>query len=110
MDYQAAAAAAKRRVDEACRPIKQGGKMNIVYTIDVYSKEMQVLLSEIEVPPEKATEMANILGLNANDREEFARGIGVYQLTKKQAHQIELLVGKTFYSDDVTLQISGGEI
>ncbi|MBE3489239.1 hypothetical protein IM284_04395 [Enterobacter cloacae complex sp. P12RS] len=54
--------------------------------------------------------MADILGLNARDREEFMCGIGVYNLTKNQVHEFELLVGKTFYSDDVTLQISGGEI
>lgn len=84
--------------------------MKIVYTIDVYSKETEALLSEIEVPPEKATEMVDILGLNANDREEFVCGIGVYNLTKSQALQFEFLVGKTFYSDDVTLQISAGEI
>ncbi|WP_457921992.1 DUF7683 domain-containing protein [Enterobacter bugandensis] len=78
--------------------------------MDIYSKEAEILLFEIEIPSEKAHVMADILGLNARDREEFMCGIGVYNLTKNQAHEFELLVGKTFYSDDVTLQISGGEI
>ena len=84
--------------------------MNIIYTIDVYSKETEDLLSEIELPPEKANEMADILGLKLTDREEFMCGIGVYNLTKKQEIQLEFLVGRKFFSDDVTLQISGGEI
>ncbi|MBM7013670.1 hypothetical protein JTL32_04750 [Enterobacter cloacae] len=84
--------------------------MKILYTIDIYSKETEDLLSEIEVPPEKAHEMADILGLNAKDREEFACGVGVYNLTKNQALQFELLLGKRFFSDDVTLQVSGGGI
>jgi len=84
--------------------------MNVIYTIDVYSKETEDLLSEIELPPEKSNEMADILGLKLTDREEFMCGIGVYNLTKKQALQLEMLVGRKFFSDDVTLQISGGEI
>ncbi len=82
----------------------------IVYTIDIYSKETEGLILEINIPPEKADEIIDILELNAEDREEFMQGIGVYNLKKNQALRLELLVGENFYSDDVILQISGGEV
>lgn len=82
----------------------------IVYTIDIYSKETEDLILEINIPPEKADEIIDILELNAEDREEFMQGIGVYNLKKNQAFRLELLVGENFYSDDVILQISGGEV
>lgn len=84
--------------------------MMIVYTIDMYNKETEDLISEIEIPSEKADEIIDILKLNAADRKEFMQGIGVYNLNKNQALQLELIVGKSFYSDDVILQISGGEV
>jgi len=82
----------------------------IVYTIDIYSKKTEGLILEINIPPEKADEIIDILELNAEDREEFMQGIGVYNLKKNQALRLELLVGENFYSDDVILQISGGEV
>ncbi|MCH9300407.1 hypothetical protein QM637_02870 [Pantoea allii] len=82
----------------------------IVYTIDIYSKETEDLILEINISPEKADEIIDILELNAEDREEFMQGIGVYNLKKNQALRLELLVGENFYSDDVILQISGGEV
>lgn len=84
--------------------------MMIVYSIDVYSKETEDLLSEIEVSAEHMDGMAEILGLNIEDRKEFSQGIGVYNLSKNQALRLESLIGETFYSDDVNLQISGGGI
>ncbi|EPB4364287.1 hypothetical protein ACRN83_001137 [Enterobacter hormaechei] len=84
--------------------------MKNIYTIDIYSKQTEDLLFEIEVSSEKADEMVDILGLKAKEREEFMRVIGVYNLSKNQAPRFELLVGKYFVSDDATLQISGGGI
>lgn len=84
--------------------------MMIVYTIDMYSKKTEDLISEIEIPSEKADEIIDILGLNAEDHDEFIQGIGVYHLNKNQAFQLEFIVGKSFYSDDVILQVSGGEV
>lgn len=76
----------------------------------MYSKETEDLISEIEIPSEKADEIIDILGLNAEDHDEFIQGIGVYHLNKNQAFQLEFIVGKSFYSDDVILQVSGGEV
>ncbi|MEP9246313.1 hypothetical protein ABKT97_13725 [Enterobacter hormaechei] len=84
--------------------------MKNIYTIDIYSKQTEDLLFEIEVSSEKADEMVDILGFKAKEREEFMRVIGVYNLSKNQAPRFELLVGKYFVSDDATLQISGGGI
>lgn len=84
--------------------------MKNIYTIDIYSKQTEDLLFEIEVSSEKADEMVDILGLKAKEREEFMRVIGAYNLSKNQAPRFKLLVGKNFVSDDATLQISGGGI
>jgi hypothetical protein len=51
-----------------------------------------------------------IMGMNAEDRSDFSHGIGVYNIDEHQAHRLESLLGKKFYSDDLTFQLSGGEI
>ena len=82
----------------------------IVYTIDAYSKTDENLLFEIEVPHHYLNDLCMIMGMNAEDRSDFSYGIGVYNINEHQAHLLESLFGKTFYSDDLTFQLSGGEI
>lgn len=50
------------------------------------------------------------MGLNAEDKADFMHGIGVYNINKEQAILLEVLLGRTFYSSDLTLQLSAGEI
>lgn len=82
----------------------------IVYTIDAYSKTDENLLFEIEIPHQKVNDLCMIMGMNAEDRSDFSHGIGVYNINEHQAHLLEKFLGKTFYSDDLTFQLSGGEI
>ncbi|MGS3448649.1 hypothetical protein GR294_20100 [Raoultella sp. Lac2] len=82
----------------------------IVYTIDAYSKVDENLLFEIDIPEKNANKLAEIMGLNAEDKADFMHGIGVYNINKEQAILLEVLLGRTFYSSDLTLQLSAGEI
>lgn len=82
----------------------------IIYTIDVYSKKNEDLLFEVEVPTNKLTEIAEIMGWNEEDKLEFSLGIGVYNINENQAIRLEKLLGKEFYSTNITLQLSGGSI
>lgn len=82
----------------------------IVYTIDAYSKTDENLLFEIEIPSQNLNDLCMIMGMNAEDRNDFSHGIGVYNINEHQAHILESLLGKIFYSDDLTFQLSGGEI
>lgn len=82
----------------------------IVYTIDAYSKVDENLLFEIDIPEKNANTLAEIMGLDAEDKADFMYGIGVYNINKEQAILLEVLLGRTFYSSDLTLQLSAGEI
>ena len=81
----------------------------IIYTIDAYSKADEELLFEIEVPKNNFNKLAEIMGLNDEDKAEFSHGIGVYNINKEQALLLEKLIGREFYSSELTLQLSGGE-
>ncbi|EOI2494076.1 MULTISPECIES: hypothetical protein [Enterobacter] len=82
----------------------------IVYTIDAYSKTDENLLFEIDIPHQYLNDLCMIMGMNAEDRSDFSYGIGVYNINEHQAHLLERLLGRTFYSNDLTFQLSGGEI
>lgn len=80
----------------------------ITWSIDAYSKQNEELLFEIEIPESKLPEVVRLMGLNEDDKTEFLLGIGVFSVNQDQAHLLEQLLGKTFYSAGVTLQLSGG--
>jgi len=84
--------------------------MTIAYTIDVYSKVDETLLLEIEIPENKLSNVAEIMGWSEEDKKEFSLGIGVYNINEKQAIKLECLLCKRFYSSDKSLQISGGSV
>lgn len=81
----------------------------IIYTIDAYSKADEELLFEIEVPENNFDKLSEIMELDDEDKADFSHGIGVYDINKKQALLLEKLVGREFYSGELTLQLSGGE-
>lgn len=82
----------------------------VTYSIDAYRKINEDLLFELEIPKEKIKELARIMEWNEEDENEFSLGIGVYNINKKQAKSLERLIGKEFYSDELTLQLSAGEV
>ncbi|WP_241604023.1 DUF7683 domain-containing protein [Rosenbergiella nectarea] len=84
--------------------------MTIVYTIDVYSKVDETLLLEIEIPENKLSDIAEIMGWSEEDKKEFLLGIGVYNINENQAIKLESLLCKKFYSSNNALQISGGSV
>lgn len=84
----------------------------IVYSIDVYSKTDELLLYEIIISQRNVAALYDIMGISDEDEDEadFTYGIGVYNINEKQAHLLEKLIGKTFYSDDLIFQLSGGDL
>lgn len=82
----------------------------IVYTIDAYSKKDEELLFEINIPANILEGVAKIMEWSEEDKIEFLLGIGVYNVNEYQAIRLEELLGKKFYSIDLTLQISGGSV
>lgn len=82
----------------------------IVYSIDVYSKTNDLLLYEIIISQRNVAALYDIMGISEEDEADFSYGIGVYNINEKQAHLLEMLIGKTFYSDDLIFQLSGGEL
>ncbi len=84
----------------------------IVYSIDVYSKTDELLLYEIIISQRNVAALYDIMGISDEDEDEadFSYGIGVYNINEKQAHLLEKLIGKIFYSDDLIFQLSGGEL
>lgn len=82
----------------------------IVYSIDVYSKTDELLLYEIIISQRNVAALYDIMGISEEDEADFSYGIGVYNINEKEAHLLEKLIGKTFYSDDLIFQLSGGEL
>lgn len=81
----------------------------ITYSIDAYSKTTENLIFEVPISKDKFTDIVQIMGLSEEDKIEFSHGIGVFNIDKQQAKMLEALLGLTFYSDDLALQLSGGE-
>ncbi|EOC3628596.1 TPA: hypothetical protein N5K79_004577 [Enterobacter hormaechei subsp. steigerwaltii] len=82
----------------------------IVYSIDVYSKTDELLLYEIIISQRNVAALYDIMGISDEDEADFTYGIDVYNINEKQAHLLEKLIGKTFYSDDLIFQLSGGDL
>lgn len=80
----------------------------IVYSIDVYSKTDEPLLYEIIISQRNVAALYDIMGIS--DEADFSYGIGVYNINEKQAHLLEKLIGRSFYSEDLIFQLSGGKI
>ncbi|MFJ5854546.1 hypothetical protein ACIQCT_16660 [Enterobacter cancerogenus] len=82
----------------------------IVYSIDVYSKIDELLLYEIIISQRNVAALYDIMGISDEDEVDFSYGIGVYNINEKQAHLLEKLIGRSFYSEDLIFQLSGGKI
>lgn len=80
----------------------------IVYSIDIYSKTDKLLLYEIIISQRNVAALYDIMGIS--DEADFSYGIGVYNINEKQAHLLEKLIGRSFYSEDLIFQLSGGKI
>lgn len=82
----------------------------IVYSIDVYSKTDELFVYEIIISQQNVAALYDIMGISDEDKVDFSYGIGVYNINKTQVYLLEKLIGRSFYSEDLTFQISGGEI
>lgn len=82
----------------------------IVYSIDVYSKTDELLLYEIIISQRNVAALYDIMDISDEDEADFSYGIGVYNINEKQAHLLEKLIGRSFYSEDLIFQLSGGKI
>lgn len=82
----------------------------IVYSIDVYSKSDELFLYEIIISQRNVAALYDIMGISDEDKTDLSYGIGVYNINKTQAHLLEELIGRSFYSEDLIFQLSGGKI
>lgn len=82
----------------------------IVYSIEIYEKNSEDFVSEVDIPNNKLDAVAEIMKWNTNDKNSFVNGIGGFNVTEEQSRALESLLGVKFYADDLIIQISGGEI
>lgn len=82
----------------------------IVYSIEIYEKNSEDFVSEVDIPNNKLDAVAEIMKWNTNDKNSFVNGIGDFNVTEEQSRALESLLGVKFYADDLIIQISGGEI
>ncbi|WP_419146416.1 DUF7683 domain-containing protein [Leclercia adecarboxylata] len=82
----------------------------IIYSVEVFDKQSEELVLEVEIPQSKLKEVTAIMGWGQDDEDAFVKGIAGFNVSQKQALNLENLLGEKFYSDNVIVQISGGEI
>ncbi|WP_457591984.1 DUF7683 domain-containing protein [Kluyvera ascorbata] len=81
----------------------------IIYSVEVFEKQNEMLVLEIDIPLDKLKSVANIMEWNAEDEDAFVKGVAGFNVSKVQALELENLLGEKFYSEDVIVQIAGGE-
>lgn len=81
----------------------------IIYSVEVFDKQSEELVLEIQIPENKLKGVVAVMGWGPDDEDAFVKGIAGFNVSQKQALDLENLLGKKFYSDDVIVQIAGGE-
>ncbi len=81
----------------------------ISYSVEVFDKQSEELVLEIDIPQDKLKSIAGIMQWRPDDEDAFVKGIAGFNVAKAQALQLENLLGEKFYSEDVIVQIAGGE-
>ncbi len=84
--------------------------MTIVYTIDAFEREDELLVFEIDVPEEKLPEIAKVMSWTEGDYKDFIAGVGGWNLTSQQVNSIEKILNQKFFQENLDFQISGGEV
>ncbi|MCI2293848.1 hypothetical protein MOQ06_21035 [Enterobacter sp. I4] len=81
----------------------------IIYSVEVFDKQSEELILEVEIPQSKLKGVAAIMGWGPDDEDAFVKGIAGFNVSQKQALELENLLGEKFYSEDAIVQIAGGE-
>lgn len=84
--------------------------MIIVYTIDAFERVDELLVFEIDIPKEILPKIAKVMVWTDADYRDFTAGIGGWDLTSQQVKEIEKILDKNFFQEDLDFQISAGEI
>lgn len=82
----------------------------IIYTIEAFNKESELLEFEVNIPQNQLSEFSSIMGWSIDDLKKFKKGFFVADINNKQAVEFEKLLQKKFYSDTLILQMSGGNV
>ncbi|KHN51883.1 DUF7683 domain-containing protein [Pectobacterium fontis] len=82
----------------------------IVYSVEIYDKITEDIVREINIPKSQIDEIAKIMKWQDSEKKSFIKGVGGFDLTTEQAMLLEKLLGEDFFSEDVIIQISGGNI
>lgn len=82
----------------------------IIYTVDLFDKETEELISEIDIPEKDLPSIATIMKWNEEDKMDFIKGIAVFNVKKLQAEPIGKLLNQLIDTDKCIIQMSAGEI
>ncbi|EPA1255676.1 hypothetical protein [Enterobacter bugandensis] len=83
--------------------------MMIIYAVEIFDKQSEELVLEVEIPQSKLKGVAAVMGWGPDDEDAFVKGIAGFNVSQQQALELEDLLGEKFYSDNVIVQIAGGE-
>jgi len=81
----------------------------IIYAVEIFDKQSEELVLEVEIPQSKLKGVAAVMGWGPDDEDAFVKGIAGFNVSQQQALELEDLLGEKFYSDNVIVQIAGGE-
>ncbi|WP_420095146.1 DUF7683 domain-containing protein [Enterobacter cloacae] len=81
----------------------------IIYAVEIFDKQSEELVLEVEIPQSKLKGVAAVMGWGPDDEDAFVKGIAGFNVSQQQALGLEDLLGEKFYSDNVIVQIAGGE-
>lgn len=81
----------------------------IIYAVEIFDKQSEELVLEVEIPQSKLKGVAAVMEWGPDDEDAFVKGIAGFNVSQQQALELEDLLGEKFYSDNVIVQIAGGE-
>lgn len=81
----------------------------IIYAVEIFDKQSEELVLEVEIPQSKLKGVAAVMGWGPDEEDAFVKGIAGFNVSQQQALELEDLLGEKFYSDNVIVQIAGGE-
>lgn len=82
----------------------------IIYTVDLFDKDTEELILEVNIPERDLPSIIAIMKWNEEDKMDFIKGIAVFSVNKVQAESIGKLLNKIFDTDSHIIQMSAGEI
>ena len=81
----------------------------IIYTIDLFDKQTEDLILEVNIPKKKLDPISKIMGWDEEDKMDFINGVAVFNVNKVQAASLGILFETIFDTDNYIIQMSASE-